>query len=419
MDIKLKLKSILFLQFFVWGSWLITLGGYMAVTLKFEGVEIGLVYSSLGIASFIMPSILGVIADRWISANKLYIACQIIGAIMLAIAANVTTPGLMFVVMLINCLAFMPTISMINAISYYSMEKDGYEVISDFPAVRIWGTIGFIIAMWTVSLLELELSANQLYISSFAAIVLSLISLSLPNVPIQKHQEKKGIIGALGLDAFALFAQPKMAIFFLFSIFLGAILQINISFSSAFLHDFALVPEFQSSLVVKYPSILMSLSQISEVFFILCVPFFMKRFGIKYVMLISMLAWALRFGLFGIGDPSTMGTILLILSMIVYGCAFDFYNISGSLYVEKSVPTKIRSSAQGLFMTMSNGVGAFIGANVSGLVVDYFTTDGIKDWPLIWFSFAGYALVLALVFLIVFKENEEISNSYRDLAKIQ
>ncbi|MFC0178863.1 nucleoside permease [Thorsellia kenyensis] len=418
MNIKLKLKVILFLQFFVWGSWLISLGGYMSATLNFNGLQIGAVYGSLGLSSLLMPSLLGIVADKWIPANRLYIFCQLFGAIMLALAATATTPGAMFLFILLHCLAFMPTIAMSNAISYFALEKEGYDVLSTFPKIRIWGTIGFIFAMWTISFLKLELSHKQLLISSGAAVLLSIVALILPKIPVEKAQINKGLASLLGLDAFKLLKQPKLAVFFIFTIFLGAILQININFSSAFIQDFKQYPEYSESFVVLYPSFLLSLSQIAEVFFILCVPFFMRKFGIKYVMLISMLAWGLRFGLFAIGDPSVIGSLLLVLSMVIYGCAFDFYNISGGLFIEKSVPSNIRNRAQGLFLTMSGGIGAYMGAISSGLVVDLFTnTDNIKDWQAIWLTFAAYSVLLALIFFFVFKESSSEESSLNKQAK--
>ena len=407
MNTKLQLKVILFLQFFIWGSWLITLGSYMMIKLKFTGIEVGAVYGTMGIASVFMPSLLGIVADRWIPANRLYVLCHLIGAVTLFIAASITSPFLMVLVMLIHCLAFMPTIAISNSISYSCLESQGLDVIEQFPAIRIFGTIGFIVAMWLVSFMQLELSNLQLYIAAGSSVLLSLYSLTLPLIEVTKNDGKeKSIISALGLDAFVLLKQPKMAIFFLFAVLLGGILQITNTFGNPFLHDFDKVPEYADSLVVKFPSVLLSISQISEVVFILFVPFFMKKLGIKYVMLISMLAWVARFGLFAYGDPSPFGFVLLLLSMIVYGCAFDFYNISGSMYVEKTVSPNIRNSAQGLFMTMTNGIGAYLGSMISGIVVDKFTSNtGVIDWHNVWLVFACYSLVLAVIFVLIFQND--------------
>ncbi|WP_294609619.1 nucleoside permease [uncultured Gilliamella sp.] len=408
MNIKLQLKIIFFLQFFIWGSWLITLGSYMMETLHFSGTTVGSVYGTMGIASLFMPGLLGVVADRWIPANRLFMLCHLVGAVTLFIAASVTSPLMMVIVILIHCLAFMPTIAISNSISYSCLESQGLDVITQFPGIRIFGTIGFIIAMWLVSFLKFGLSNMQLYIAAAGSILLSLYSLTLPLIVIAKDSSKrKSLASSLGLDAFVLFKDPKIAIFFIFAVFLGGILQITNTFGNPFLLSFKNIPEYADSLVVQYPSVLLSISQMSEVVFILFVPFFMKRLGIKYVMLISMLAWVARFGLFAYGDPSPTGFILLLLSMIVYGCAFDFYNISGSMYVEKSVSPSIRNSAQGLFMIMTNGFGAYLGSTISGIVVDHYTLDGIIDWRTVWLVFASYSLILAIVFMLIFKNDKK------------
>jgi MFS transporter, NHS family, xanthosine permease len=417
MNIKLQLKVIFFLQFFIWGSWLITLNYYLEHQLNFTSIEVASVYSSIAIASLIMPSLMGIIADRWIPANRLYIICHLIGAITLAIAAFMTTPVMMTIVMLIHCLAFMPTIAISNSIAYSCLSSQSLDVIGQFPKIRIYGTVGFIIAMWLVSFLKLESSSMQLYIAAIGSILLSLYSLTLPFIPTSQNSSKeKSLISSLGLDAFVLFKQPKMFVFFLFAALLGGILQITNTFGNSFLHSFDNVAEFKDSLVIQYPAVLLSISQISEVVFILFVPFFMKRLGIKYVMLISIFAWVARFGLFAYGDPSPVGFVLLLLSMIVYGCAFDFYNISGSMYVDKTVSSDIRNSAQGLFMMMTNGIGAYIGTMASGFVINYFTTEKIVDWHSVWMIFAGYSLILAIVFMFVFKNEESNAKNENAIA---
>lgn len=318
MNLKLQLKILSFLQFCLWGSWLTTLGSYMFVTLKFDGASIGAVYSSLGIAAVFMPALLGIVADKWLSAKWVYAICHTIGAITLFMAAQVTTPEAMFLVILINSFAYMPTLGLINTISYYRLQNAGMDIVTDFPPIRIWGTIGFIMAMWVVSLSGFELSHMQLYI-------------------------------------------------------------------------------------VQHASIIMSISQISETLFILTIPFFLSRYGIKNVMMISIVAWILRFALFAYGDPTPFGTVLLVLSMIVYGCAFDFFNISGSVFVEKEVSPAIRASAQGMFLMMTNGFGCILGGIVSGKVVEMYTQNGITDWQTVWLIFAGYSVVLAFAFMAMFK----------------
>jgi MFS transporter, NHS family, xanthosine permease len=402
MDIKKRLIVMNFLEFFIWGSWLISLGGYMLNVLNASGSLTGATYGTMGIASLFMPALMGIIADKWINAEKLLGACHLIGAALLFWAYNVQDANTMYIVMLLNALFFMPTIALNNTVSYIVLEQRGYDIVKTFPPIRVWGTVGFIVALWVVDLCGWTLSPMQFLVSSAASLCMALYSFTMPACKPAKTDKSTSWVSSLGLDAFVLFKQRKMAVFFIFAMLLGAALQITNAFGNPFLNDFGLIPEYKDSFGVKHSNILISISQISETLFILTIPYFLRRFGIKTVMLISIFAWVLRFGLFGIGDPGS-GLYLLILSMIIYGMAFDFFNISGSLFVEKEADIKIRASAQGLFMVMTNGVGAFFGGMISGWVVDYFTIDGVKDWQSIWFTFAGYALVLGLIFPILFK----------------
>ncbi|MDI9799988.1 nucleoside permease [Citrobacter koseri] len=407
MGITSRLKVMSFLQYFIWGSWLVTLGSYMINTLHFTGANVGMIYSSKGLAAIIMPGIMGIVADKWLRAERAYMLCHLVCAGALLYVTTVTDPDAMFWIMLINAMAYMPTIALSNSVSYACLAQSGQDPVTAFPPVRVFGTVGFIIAMWTVSLMGLELSSAQLYIAAGASLLLALYAFTLPKIPVAKKNTSATLASKLGLDAFVLFKNPRMAIFFLFAMMLGAVLQITNVFGNPFLHDFARNPAFADSVVVKYPSILLSVSQMAEVGFILTIPFFLKRFGIKTVMLMSMLAWTLRFGFFAFGDPSPFGVVLLLMSMIVYGCAFDFFNISGSVFVEQEVSSTIRASAQGLFMTMVNGVGAWVGSILSGIAVDYFSVDGVKDWQTIWLVFAAYALALAVIFALFFKYKHE------------
>ncbi|WP_411751340.1 nucleoside permease [Serratia sp. (in: enterobacteria)] len=417
MAIKTRLKVMIFLQFFIWGAWLVTLGSYMINTLHFSGAQVGMVYSSKGIAALIMPSLAGIIADRWIKANRLYGLCHLLGAVALYYAAQVDQPMVMFWVMLFNAMVYMPTMALSNAISYFCLEKHGFDTVKDFPPVRVYGTVGFILAMWLISFSRIELSNMQLYLASAVSLLLAVYSLTLPNCPTNKVKRSQSWVSMLGLDAFVLFKQKRMAVFFLFAMLLGAALQITNTFGNPFLHDFSLNPLYQDSLSVRYPSVLLSLSQISEVFFILTIPFFLRKYGIKQVMLISMAAWTLRFLFLAYGTPAGFGFLLLLLSMIVYGCAFDFFNISGAIFVEKETDHRIRASAQGLFMTMVNGAGAYVGAIASGEVVDFFTHNGVKDWQSIWLVFAAYTLVLGVIFALSFNYQHRPEEMKGDLQK--
>lgn len=407
MNIKFRLTAMLFLQFFVWGAWLISLGGYMGGTLHFEGGQIGAIFATMGIASLIMPGLTGIIADKWINAERLYGILHLIGAAALLYASTATTYQQMYWAMLLNMLAYMPTLSLANTVSYNALDKYGMDLVKDFPPIRVWGTVGFICAMWAVDLTGFKANATQLYVAALSAAVLGLYAFSLPACP-PARSEGKTMLSAFGLDALVLFKRKQMAIFFLFSMLLGASLQITNTYGDLFLSSFATIPEYADSFGVKHSVILLSISQMSETLFILAIPFFLKHFGIKRVMLISMFAWVFRFGLFGLGNPGS-GLWMLILSMIVYGMAFDFFNVSGSLYTEMEASSNIRASAQGLFFMMTNGLGAIIGGYASGAVVDAFSVyaagGGLvsREWTPIWFLFAGYALVIGVLFGIVFR----------------
>ncbi len=400
MNIKSRLVILNFLEFFVWGSWLISLGAYMFNVLGFKGWQVGSIYGTMGIAAIFTPALFGIVADRWVNAERVFGIAHIAGAILLFLASKVTDYSSLYLIMLCNSLMFMPTIGLNNTVSYIVLENKGYNIVKDFPPIRVWGTIGFICAMWMVDLLGWNKSPFQLYISAGAGLLLGLYAFTLPACSPVPSKEKKSLVASLGLDAFVLFRRRKMLIFFIFAMLLGAALQITNTYGSTFLDDFKTT--YPDAFGVKHSNVLISISQISETLFILTIPFFLKKFGIKQVMLMSIFAWVFRFGLFGVGNPGS-GLYLLILSMIIYGMAFDFFNISGSLFVEKEADIKIRASAQGLFMLMTNGIGAFLGNYISGRVIDYYTVNGAKDWPNIWFAFAGYALVLGIIFPLVFR----------------
>lgn len=437
-----------FLQFFVWGAWLITIANYWFGTKQWEGTQFGLVFGTMGIASLFMPTLTGIIADKWINAEKLYGALHILYAAVLFYIPQVTSPSEFIGVMFVAMCCYMPTIALSNSVSYTLLKNNGGDVVKDFPPIRVWGTIGFIAAMWVTNLTGSKATEYQFYIAGVAAIALGIYAFTLPPCKPQNATKNATLVETLGLEAFKLFATYKMALFFIFAMFLGGALQLTNAYGDLFLSEFENFPKYADSFVVKYSTIIMSISQISETSFILAIPFFLKRFGIKQVMLISMLAWVLRFGLFAFGDPVN-GLWMIILSCIVYGMAFDFFNISGSLFIETTTSAKIRSSAQGIFMMMTNGFGAVIGSFTAGWLIDkYFTlsftnstslatflettpgnekmlefisrkgvtvsADGVfsnavtmKDWHNIWLAFAAYALVIAVAFALMFKHKHD------------
>ncbi|WP_396212285.1 nucleoside permease [Flavobacterium sp.] len=415
MSLKFRLTLMSFLQFFVWGAWLITIGTYCLSSKGWGFPQFGAIFSTLALSSLFMPAITGIIADKWINAEKLYGILHILYGIVLCYVPQVNDPDVLYYVIFGAMIFYMPTISLSNSIGYTILKSNNYDVVKVFPSIRVWGTIGFIAAMWITNFTHSNVNANQFYIGAVVAIGLGFYSFTLPKCPPQKTISKDaGLIEQLGLNAFKLFADSKMALFFIFSLFLGAALQLTNMYGDAFLYDFAKNPEYAKSFVTENSTFIMSLSQISETVFILTIPFFLKRFGIKNVMLISMLAWVLRFGFLSFGNPYGFGLILILMSNIVYGMAFDFFNISGSLFVETTTNSKIRSSAQGLFMMMTNGFGAYLGSKVSGFVIGkYFVHEGVSDWHGIWLAFAGYALVVAVLFAIFFKHKhnpDEVSN---------
>lgn len=414
MSIKIRLTLVSFLQFFVWGAWLITIATYFFSSpmgaAEGAGAKFGAIFSTLAVSSLFMPALTGIIADKWMNAEKLYGLLHIAYGAILFYVPQVHDAGTLYYVMFAAMICYMPTISLSNSIAYTILKREGFDVIKVFPPIRVWGTIGFIVAMWVTNLTGSKANANQFIIAGIAAVLLGIYSFTLPKCPPQRSIAKDASLAEqLGLKAFKLFGNYKMALFFIFSMTLGAALQLTNMYGDTFLDDFKKVPQYgPESFVVKYSTIIMSISQISETLFILAIPFFLKRFGIKNVMLISMLAWVLRFGLFAYGDPA--GNLwMIILSCIVYGMAFDFFNISGSLFVETTTDPAIRSSAQGLFMMMTNGVGAFLGSKISGYLIDKYFTHGAgeKDWHHIWLTFAGYALVVAVLFSVMFKHKHD------------
>ena len=416
MNLKIRLSLMNFLEFAVWGANLTSMGRYLGnIGL---GGNIGLFYSMQGIVSIFMPALMGIVADRWIPAQRLLGLCHLLAGLFMGFTAwygmtegsNVSFTTI-FTLYSLSVAFYMPTIALTNSVAYNALTQEGMDTVKEFPPIRVFGTIGFIITMWLVDIMGFQSNQNQFFTSGAVSVLLFLYTFTLPNCPI----EKKSLIDAFGLRAFALFKQKKMAIFFIFSMLLGVSLQITNSFANPFLFSFAAQPEYAQAFGVQHANILISLSQVSETCCILLIPFFMRKYGIKNVMLIAMFAWVLRFGFFGLGNPGTPGVFLFVLSMIVYGVAFDFFNISGSLFVDKSTDASIRSSAQGLFMLMTNGIGATIGTLAAQAIITHYThaekfgndTLTVGDWQTCWYIFAGYALVVAVSFAIIFRPKED------------
>ena len=432
MNIKIRLIILSFLQFAVWGAYLTSMGNYLgSIGL---GQQIGLFYAMQGFVSILMPAIMGIIADRWIPAQKLLGISHLIAAIFLGAAgyygmqhSDSTDFTTLFTLYSLSVMFYMPTIALSNSVAYSVLINNNFDTIKTFPPIRTFGTIGFIVAMLFVNFAGFEngnFTLNfsnsqgfvsfqntyaQFFVSAFLGIVLSAYSFTLPHCPTNKSDEKQTLSDALGLKAFALFKDKKMAMFFVFSMLLGISLQITNGYANPFITSFKDIPQYADSWGANNANALISLSQVSETLCILLIPFCLKRFGIKKVMLMAMFSWFLRFGLFAVGDPGS-GVWMFILSMIVYGVAFDFFNVSGSLFVDQETDDNIRSSAQGVFMMMTNGLGSTIGMLVAGEIVNYYQifsdidpVTKMNGWYSAWTIFACYSLVVAILFMLVFK----------------
>ena len=411
MKLKIRLIIMNFLQFAVWGAYLTSMGSYLVTVGMAE--NIGWFYAIQGVVSIFMPTLVGIVADRWIPAQKVLSLCHgLAGALMLAAGMyGLSTPepafGTLFTLYSLSVAFYMPTLALSNSVAYSALNGAGLDTVKAFPPIRVFGTVGFICAMLLTDGLGFMTNAKQLVFSGALGLVLCIYALTLPACKVNKQVEKKSLVDTLGLRAFSLFKEKKMAIFFIFSMLLGVSLQITNGFANPFITSFRDIPEFANTFGANHANALISLSQVSETLCILLIPFCLRKFGIKKVMLIAMMAWVFRFGFFGAGNPGG-GVWMFILSMIVYGVAFDFFNVSGSLYVDQETKPEIRSSAQGLFMMMTNGFGATIGtlsaqAVVNKCVYSLPAAEQVGGWSTAWYIFAAYALVVAILFAIIFK----------------
>lgn len=422
MNIKIKLTILSFLELAAWGAYLTSMGGYLASVGL--GASIGYFYSVQGFVSLVMPALMGIVADRWIPAQKALSLCHLLaGLFMIAAsvyclrsAGNVQFATL-FGLYTASVAFFMPTIALANSVSYNALDKAKLDAVKAFPPIRVFGTVGFIVSMWIVDLAGWQVTPYQFLWSGVISISMAFYALSMPKCATNANVKSQNLMQALGLEAFGLFRNYRMALFFIFSMLLGCCLQITNGYAGPFLQSFGSQDIYQGTFGVEHSNILISLSQISETLCILLIPFCLGKFGIKRVMLMAMLAWVLRFGFFAFGNPGN-GVWLLILSMIVYGIAFDFFNISGSLFVDHETDVNIRNSAQGLFMMMTNGFGASLGMIVAGWVMNMYTINedglmldkpGTGGWSEAWLIFAGYSLVVAILFYIMFRYKHNTS----------
>ncbi len=420
-----------FLEFAVWGAYLISMGMYLAT--NGLGSDVFWFYTVQGLVSIIMPALIGIVADRWIPAQITLSLCHLLaGGFMIATGAvtfhELSAYGTIhfnsiFPLYTASVAFFMPTIGLSNSVAFNALEQKNMSTVTDFPPIRVFGTVGFICAELFVNFVvidgtAIQHSANQFYTSGILSLILSAYCLTLPKCPC-KPTGSKSLADALGIKAFRLFRRKEMAIFFIFSMLLGVSLQITNSYGSDFIYFFSNLNEYKNGFMngwwANNPTFLISISQCAEALCILMIPFCLKRFGIKGVMLMAMFAWVLRFGLFGIGNTNFPGVTFLIMSCIVYGVAFDFFNVSGGIYVDQQTKPAQRSSAQGLFMLMTNGIGASIGTIIAGscVVNKLVKAPGLSlgqqldGWHTSWLIFAAYALIVAILFMIIFRDPEK------------
>ncbi len=418
--LKIRLSALGFLEFAVWGSYLVSLGMFLnSVGL---GEYIFWFYTVQGLVSLIMPGLIGVIADRFIPAQKMMSLCHVVaGTFMFAAgwyamnAGSDVQFGPLFTLYTISVAFFMPTIGLNNSVAFSALTKAGMDTVKDFPPIRVFGTVGFICAELLVNFVSIggqaiQYTYYQLFTCGAISLILAAYSLTMPPCPVNRDA-KGSLADSLGLSAFKLFKRKEMAIFFIFSMLLGVSLQITNSYGTTFIEHFSKVARYADDYFASNPTFLISLSQASEALCILLIPLCLRKFGIKGVMLIAMFAWVLRFGFFGLGDTSSSGVWLLMLSCIVYGVAFDFFNVSGGLFVDSQTSPELRSSAQGLFMIMTNGIGASVGTFLAGTLVinknvyaaGLTPETQLDGWRESWFIFAAYALIVGILFYFIFK----------------
>ena len=431
MNLKFRLALMNFLEFAVWGAYLTCMGNYLGVAGL--GDKISWFYAIQGIVSIFMPTLMGIVADKYIQPQRLLGLCHLLaGGFMLGcwwlgyqagFGQELSDKSLFITLYTLSVAFFMPTIALANTAAFTILKNNGLDTVKDFPPIRVLGTVGFIVTMWFVncavwqdgsfgmtladSAYKFQYTYMQFFVSGVLSIVLCFYCFTLPECKVVK-KEKVSLVESLGLNAFKLFKSKQMALFFIFSALLGMCLQVTNGYAGPFITSFkgSADAAIASSFAANNATLLTSISQISEALCILMIPFFLKRYGIKIVMLMSMFAWVFRFGFFGVGNPAMPGVIMFILSCIVYGVAFDFFNVSGGIFVDQECEPSIKASAQGLFMMMTNGIGATFGTLAAGEIVNHYCywENGFLqgEWTTCWFIFAAFALVVGVAFALVF-----------------
>jgi len=390
----ISLALMMLLEYFIWGSWYVTMGTYMGEQLHSSGLQIGAAYSALAIATMISPFFIGMIADRFFAAQKIMGVLHLIGGVLLFLATRIMDNAAFYWVILLYSLLYMPTIALSNSVAFHQMSDPGKQ----FPWIRVFGTLGWIIAGVIIGNLGLEKTASTFHIAAGASIGLGLLSFVLPNTPPKGKSAEASASKALGTDAFVLFKDKPYLIFFIAAILVCIPLSFYYGFANPFLNELNL-PNAASK---------MTLGQGSEALFILAIPFLFNRIGVKKMLLMGMTAWFLRYICFAYGDIGA-NEWMLYAGIILHGVCYDFFFVTGYMYTEKKAGEKIKNAAQGLFTFATYGVGMFIGTWVSGVVVDkYKLTDGSHNWTSIWYVPAFIAVAVLIYFILFFREKKEI-----------
>jgi nucleoside transporter len=390
--VRVKLSALMFLQYFVWGAWYVTMGTWLGETLHFSGEQIGLAAGSTALAAMFSPFFVGMVADRFLATERILAALHLLGGLVLIVASTRTTFGSFYAVLLIYTLCYMPTLALSNSISFHQMEDPGRE----FPPIRVLGTIGWIIAGLIVGTLGLEATATPMRIAGAASIALGLFCLALPHTPPQK-KNRITVGDVIGLDALKLIGERSFAVFVLGSFLVCIPLQFYYAFANLFLNELRVVNAAGK----------MTLGQMSEIFFMLVMPWFFRRLGVKYMLLAGMAAWTARYAFFAYGNNADL-VWLLYAGILLHGICYDFFFVTGQIYVDRKAPADLRAAAQGFIAFVTLGVGMFIGSWVSGRVVDAFRTTGPDGhaWDRIWLVPAAGAGAVLVLFALFFRSAE-------------